>query len=284
MAECPNCEFAFQGALIFCKRCQYMFPLDQDVYRIASVVSYPKSGRTWFSHLFYHYTLAHFDSIDLDYGFAYRIELRKRFQRLLLERASDRQYPIVSFNHGGGGGKKSTGKLKNKTASILVRPTVLLTRDPRDVIVSHYHHLRKQGAMASPDLSSFLRNREFGVIRVVRFLNIWSASVRARHPNLRVIRYEDLRADTVRALTEALRFLGVSDVKDAALSHAVREASFDAMQRREQDKTGGVDRDVRRVRRGGTTGRHTEVSERDRAFLDNVVMDNLDECFAGYCK
>lgn len=277
---CPHCGFACHGELILCKRCQYEFPLDGDLYRIASMVSYPKSGRTWFSHLYYHYTLAHFDAIDLDYGFAYRTELRKGFQRLLLDRARHRTYAIVHFSHAGGGGKKRANQLKDKTAQFLEKQTILLTRDPRDVIVSHYHHLKKNGRMHSPDLSSFLRDRHFGVRRVVRFLNFWAAPIRAQHPNLEVIRYEDLQADAQGTLKQALGFLGTTGT-DEALRHAATEASFETMQRRQGDKTQGKDRDRLRVRRGDKTG-STELNEGDREYLDDVLVNHLDESYAGY--
>lgn len=277
---CPHCGFKCHGELILCKRCEHRFPLDEDLYRTASVVSYPKSGRTWFSHLYYHYTLAHFDSVDLDYGFAYRTELRKGFQRLLLDRARHRKYTIVHFSHGGGGGKKRADRLKDKTADFLEKQTILLTRDPRDVAVSHYHHLKRNGRMHSPDLSSFLRDSHSGVHRVVRFLNFWAVPIRSQHPNLEVIRYEDLQADTQGTLKQALGFLGTT-CADEGLRHAANEASFESMQRRQGDKVQGEDPDRLRVRRGSRTG-GTELNERDREYLDDVLVKHLDECFAGY--
>ncbi len=97
---CLHCGKRSHHRFIVCRHCGKRVALDPALYRQATVVSYPKSGRTWLSFLLCHYTLTHFRATDLDYGFTYKPELRTQYQELLLRKGKRRRYPIVAFAHG----------------------------------------------------------------------------------------------------------------------------------------------------------------------------------------
>jgi hypothetical protein len=259
-------------------------------YRVANVVSYPKSGRTWFSTLYFHYARHHFGAAHLEQQSLHMPDRHATFQQFLAEHASHGAFPVCVFTHLGFSARKSfeaqPARWPGRARSALKRPTVLIVRDPRDVVVSHYHHLRALPGALEPDpgLSAFVRG-DWGILRVVRFMNMWAEPLRAGHPNLRLCSYESLRRDTAGTFRAALEFLGAT-VDAQALQRAVDESRFEKLRSRERanrehgDQT--ASEDAFRFRRGTVGGYVRELSEADVAYLDAVVGQSLDDVFAEY--
>ena len=127
---------------------------------------------------------------------------------------------------------------------------VYVLRDPRDVMVSYWHYRRFLRPDYAEPLADFLRRRD-------HFPCAWDAHVAGwllprKHPNLLVVRYEQMHADTAGVLRQVLAFAGAA-VDEAAIARAVEASRFDRMRAAEErfgvaDKAGRAEE--RFVRKG----------------------------------
>jgi hypothetical protein len=260
-----------------------------DGYRFATVVSYPKSGRTWFSTIYFHYARFVLGAADMEQQSLHMPDRNLHFQQLLAERSKGGRFPVCVFTHLGFSGIKpfesQAGPWPDKAHKALKRPTVLIVRNPRDVVVSHYHHLRAVGGVLEPDLplSQFIRGA-WGITRIVKFMNLWAAALEAHHPALHLCTYESMKRDPASAFSSAMTFLG-HDVQPQEVIHAVEESSFDKLRTREQASRAyqgaSLEPDAFRFRRGSVGGYSNELCAADAAYLDEIVASELAPVF-GY--
>ncbi len=248
----------------------------------ATVVSYPKSGRTWFSFLYYYYCLELLCERHLEHEFPIKPELDTTFHQLLGEHP---ELPKVAFSHCGMAGKKSYQAVSTDPDQFLTKPTIFIARDPRDVVVSHYYHLKYRNGLPARDvdLEEFIRG-ELGIRRVVAFMNRWAPPIQHRHVNLRVLYYEDLRERTTELAGKMLSFIGFAPINDAALGPAVLASSFDRLKARERERRRrlGLETqdDSQRMRRG-VAGGYRALPPDDVAYLNRIVS-MLDPVFERY--
>jgi hypothetical protein len=261
-----------------------------DRYRFATVVSYPKSGRTWFSTLYFHYARHVFGALDLSQQSLHMPDRNLAFQQLLAEKAKGGVFPVCVFTHLGFSSLKpyelDETPWPDKAHTVLKKPCVLIVRDPRDVVVSHYHHLRAVGGVLDPDLglSDFVHGM-WGIERIVRFMNLWADGLRTRHANLHLCMYESLKQDTAGTFAGAMRFLG-NQVDDGAVAQAIEESRFDKLKDRERTNRAYAGRslepDAFRFRKGDVGGYARELSDADAAYVNDVVSTRLDPVFTRY--
>ncbi len=250
------------------------------------VVSHTKSGRTWLRVLLSH--LWH-----LEHGVpADQLVRGDNLKRLVpaipaVHFARDTRFP------------PETGALVAGPAQKLL----VLVRDPRDVAVSFWHHVRHRASPAelarkgiaeearALDLFAFATDRRLGVPRVIGFYNRWARELASLARSARV-RYEDLRADTVGELDRLARFLGETHPLER-LQAAVAFASFESLKEKERsgfftsDRLGpaaargpaasGDDDPARyKVREGSLGGWRRRFAPEQAAVLDALVRDTLD--------
>jgi hypothetical protein len=199
-------------------------------HRVAvTVVSYPKSGRTWLEQLLLAALGHHLNKtfgIDATYSTA----------------AADLDdIPLIAFTHAGGSWETATA-----TASDIARFVpphvaagrfVYLYRDPRDVLVSAYHHCRNRSGIGWLQPEDMLDDPIVGLPKIVAFMNAWaqlseSAGLRAMR-----ISYERLKRAPEDQLIEFCRFTGLPFSNDA-IRHAVEHCSFARLQERERAAAG----------------------------------------------
>lgn len=115
---------------------------------------------------------------------------------------------------------------------------ILLVRDPRDVVVSHYHQLTKRSdqPMSWPDLDTFVRDEVYGFDRILNFMNNW-ASQRAQPSQFLLVRYEELSLNTSETLRKVLQFCDLN-VSSEIIKATVAIAQADNM--RELEKSGSI--------------------------------------------
>ena len=191
-------------------------------------------------------------------------------------------------------GERLRGKWLIPRVEALGKPILLVARDPRDVLVSLFFHLRKRSATFQGDLPALLRHPVFGIERVVTIMNRWLDEWRD-HPRLHLLRYEDARHDPVTVFADALRFLRPEDTLDTdALRRAVDIASFENMRRLEagdarapgSELVGDLNKEALRpkdaadpdsfkVRRGKVGGYADYLSRADVEYLDRA-LERLD--------
>lgn len=195
----------------------------------AAIVSYGKSGRTWLRVMLSRlYTLRH----GLPEGLMLEFDnLHRRVPAI----------PRLLFTHANYI-RDWTGEWTGRRHFQDVR-TVLLVRHPCDVAVSQYHQWRHRMRPwktvlngypppgAAVGLEAFVLDPAVGLPAILAWLELFEReleAIRARH----LVRYEDLRRDTVGELGRLAEFLG-TPATAAELEAAVAYARLDNMRRLE---------------------------------------------------
>lgn len=254
---------SFVGAAL---RAQREFALLRRRNRIdAFLASFPKTGRTWVRYLLANYFNEAFalgQTVDLWSMFAFVPNEGWDEERGL--RACrfwhDERVPIVVATH------RAYNRLLFRS-----RPIIYLVRDPRDVMVSAYHHYTRHVRRYSGSMQAFIDAPQIGLAAFARHLNGWAANL-PRHPHV-CVPYERLSADPAQVAGELLRFLGLQP-EPVALTRALAAARFDAM--RTLERTAGIpghsydrtDRDSSRMRRGRVGGWADELSAEEAALIE----------------
>ena len=196
-------------------------------------------------------------------------------------------------------GERLRGKWLIPREETINKPILLVARDPRDVMVSLFFHLKKRAGTFEGDLPALLRHPVFGIKRVVAIMNRWQEewSVTSR---LYLLRYEDARRDPETVFAAALRFLLPTVALDEqALARAVEISSFENMRRLEAGTEGAKgselvtdlnkealrpknadDPDSYKVRRGKVGGYTDYLGKADVDYM-NAVLATLDSRY-GY--
>ena len=181
-----------------------------------TVMSFPKSGRTWLRLMIGRALQQHFGT-DLDESV---IELHRLAEY-------DSRIPRIYAIHDGIGDESRNPKQFHD------RRIILLVRDPRDVIVSYYYELRYRRPTVVGTLDEFVSDPK-NVANLLKFYEVWSTRVGCPDATL-VLRYEDLHAEPERSLRDVLDFIGVTDISDDVVAEAVEFARFDNMRQYEKD-------------------------------------------------
>lgn len=249
------------------------------------VVSHTKSGRTWLrvmlSHLWH---LAHGVPVD-------ELVRGDNFKRLAPA------IPAVHF-------ARDT-RFPPETGTIRPGPrqrVLVLVRDPRDVAVSFWFHVRHRASPAELarkdippdarrlDLFAFATDPRLGVPRVIRFFNRWWQELPSFVHAAR-LRYEDLRADTAGELERLTGFLGERHPPER-IAAAVAFASFESLKEKERQgffasgRLGPADPPAAaaasddparfKVREGSVGGWRRHFEPDQAAVLDALVRETLE--------
>lgn len=247
----------------------------------AAVVSFPKSGRT-----FVRVMLSHL------YQARYGIDTRT-----LLEfdnfHAIDPAVPRILFTHDGDSLRPPEAFSSDKRAYARV-PVALLARNPLDIAVSRYFHLRHRSrdgtrkALADQPIGGFVWAELGGVPSIVAFLNAWAAAGR-RLDRYLLVSYEAFRVDPATTLARLAGFLGAPD-DPASIEAAVAFASFENLKQKEREGYFASDRigarepgDSRsyKVRDGAVSGYRAHFSGEELRRLERYVAERLDPVY-GY--
>jgi hypothetical protein len=196
------------------------------------LMSWGKSGRTW---------------LRVMLSRAYQLRGNLASNELLdfdNFRDQNSELPAVFFTHNNYL-RNYTGNWESKS-HFQGKRIVLLVRDPRDVAVSQFFQwqfrMRPNKKFindypphgAAIDSWDFVLDKDAGVPRIVDYFNGWARAV----PELKdvlIVRYEDMRADPARVLTQILEFTGAS-VSAEQVQEAVDFAAYDNMKKMEQNK------------------------------------------------
>jgi len=232
------------------------------------VISVPKSGRTWHRLLLGYYLT--------------RISGEEPRNALMLETLCERAgIGRIAYSHNG---TSQSDKLPPSSAVVASpiewrnRNVLLIVRDPRDVLVSAYHHCRFRERSFDGPVSAFIRHPFAGLVKILTAHNRWHQT---RHlaGGFDVISYEQMRSNPGEALHKALLFAGIKNPDPRIIAEAVNFTSFENMQRLEQSdyfqsaemrNTSG-DSNSRKVR-SGKVGEFKELlSEDDIGYINETV-------------
>lgn len=240
------------------------------------VVSQAKSGRTWLAVMISHV-----------YHRRHAIDEREivRFDNF---RRIDGRVPSIGFSH---------DNRKDAQHSPLLDPgdlrgcrTLLLVRDPRDVVVSAYFQsLRNEGGFGGepPPLFDYVVRDKLP--QVIDFLKRWAQQLPELEQAL-IVRYEDLRAAPEQELTRIMTFIDGRAPAPDEIRAAVEFAAFDNLRRREAEGFFGTSRlqpgdaadaDSFKVRRGKVGGYRDYFDDRQIEEIEAMMAAADFECF-GY--
>ncbi len=214
------------------------------------VVSFPKSGRTWLRVML--------DELDITAAYTHAGAEHRRpvhFERL-------------------------TAVLPEQYDKVLV-----LVRDPRDTLVSAYHHVkyRYKDRRYEGSLSDFIKADDHGILKAITFNLLWAKAAQER--GYAMLSYEQMRGNSTRALSEVVSFFGAPR-STARVYYAVWHNRFSAMQTREKrgyysSRYKGM-LDVRdpnnvasfKVRRGKIGSYLDEMTEDEQALCAAAMRDH----------
>jgi 8-oxo-dGTP pyrophosphatase MutT (NUDIX family) len=234
-------------------------------YSDVLLISFPKAGRTWLSALISATLQKEF---NLDFKDIMNIEKITFSSKFL---------PSISLIHEDSPENKEPHQLNRKKDFLQEKKVILLTRDPRDIIVSWYFHQHKRKKRFKGDISSFINNTKGGFDTIIEYYNIW-ASYKG-NPNLHIVHYEDIYLHTEESLMAIMKFLNIP-VSTESIKYAVETCTFEKMQEMERKnifnlsrlKPGDVnDPDSYKVRKGKIGGYKDYLSLNEIALLNNKM-------------
>lgn len=150
-------------------------------------------------------------------------------------------------------------------------PNVFLVRNPGDVVVSRYHHMRRHEGKFSGSLAEFVGDAEWGLPDLLGYLETWQPHI--GDPGTTVVTYEALKADPVAAFERLVGGLGIEASREE-LEAALETASVDRM--RQVEAMSGVgqpqsydfdDPDARRVRKARVGSWREEMDDDTIAMM-----------------
>lgn len=185
------------------------------------LVSYPKVGRTWLRVL-------------LGKCFREQYGIRKReMMRATAGRVSAPGMPRILATHDDATVDKPARYVFTDKTPYRNHAVLFMVRDPRDVVVSQYfQRTRRKENPYRGSLAEFVHEPRGSVDTMIAFYNAWAAQ-RSVPASFHLLKYEDLRQDTVGALRQVLDFVGAGDVPDDIVAKAVEFASFERSRQRE---------------------------------------------------
>lgn len=205
----------------------------------AVLVSFPKCGRTWL--------------------------------RTMIDRALDLEYGTPPLRlrvvHDDDPFWKRPEELARHKREFRHKRVLLLTRDPRDALVSGYFHKHDRQQLYRGSLADYLDEPRGGLETIATWTRIWRANAGVPEAFLEV-RYEDLHADPAATLACVLAFLGAPVTRER-IDAAVEFASFANMRARELAERGAATRpQALKAREGQVGGHRRHLSAEQIAGLD----------------
>ncbi len=236
----------------------------------AAVVSFQKSGRTW---------------LRLMLGKVLEEQYKIKKLRLDTEYMTlFKSLPNVLFSHGGCTKNNNTLDFRKVFKD---KKVVVLARDPRAVIVSlFYDHTTRNIWYEGNNISEFIRDGQWGLPKVMKFMNAWGEELQ-RRDNILLIRYEDLYTDTKKELKRFLEFIGLTATEEV-LDHAVEYGSVKNMRKMElknefKDKRmlpGDVkNKNSYRTRNCKLGSFREELKKEDLDYITKVINEQLHPIF-----
>jgi len=156
---------------------------------------------------------------------------------------------------------------------------ILLIRDPRDVIVSLYHHMinRKSKDFKFGNLSNFIRDDVCGFNRILFFYDLWKKSL-DDPKEIMIVSYEDLKNNGIKTLSKIISFID-KPADEERVKRIYEKSEFSKMKELERNgKISGLrkskqNEDAMIVRKGKIGGYVDYMNEDDIEYCNNLMKE-----------
>ena len=224
------------------------------------LVSFPKTGRTWLNYMLKQMVKQSNHPLKNNENFIFN---EHDNSEIIIENGT-RNNPLDLF--------KFTSRYIYRRGKVL-----FLVRDPRDVVVSHFHQVTKRAKnpFVFNSISDFVKDDILGFKRIIQYYNLWYYQKDVPKDFL-LIKYEDLLSHGVETLSEINKFFNIDITKDK-IEKIYSESSADKMREKEKEnklegfKSFGKDRDKLKVRNAINGGFINELSEDDILFCNKEM-------------
>jgi len=232
-------------------------------------ISYPCSGRNWLMNIVENYCPE-----------------RISFTHDILEKDSAQNTTTWEDIHK----YKESGKMDAWKKMYAHRKNVILTRDPRDVVISYFYqkkyrepYLLSTGFISEAgnfdgSIEDFVKDDIFGIKTIVEFMNLWVDLIKSGS-SLHVT-YEAMHENPVSESSRLIEFAGV-DVDNSKIKMAVLSSEFGKHQFAES-LSFGDNLNVYKYRRGIMGGYKEELSQKTIAEINKIIQKNLDKFYYMY--
>ncbi|MGK7882062.1 MAG: sulfotransferase domain-containing protein [Crocosphaera sp.] len=248
------------------------------------LVSFPKCGRTWLSFMLSEMIIK-----------AYNIETEKSTILIDILTKKHPNLPQIIQTHEDSYITDEQGHMSDVDKlfiysgrfKYLNKKVILVVRDPRDVVVSHYYQITrrvKNCPLEINSLTEFVRHPLYGFERIIRFYQIWNRNRRIPGKFL-LIRYEDLILKGVDTLSQIVNFLDLKKIAHEIISEVYELGSAENMRKMElKNEIQGMkflktDKNSLKVRNAKIGSYLEELSEDDISYC-NTIMKKLPKIYA----
>lgn len=192
----------------------FVFLNPSDVF----LISYPKSGNTWIRFYYcnlinedpnYHFTndkinFSILDNFMPEFGFS-DLSIKWKFNDFPRIVKSHRAFSFLFKSH----------------------KSILLIRDPRDVMISFYEFDKKRkNSINKGNISEFIRNKKVGIEAWCKHYNSWKNKAGI------IIKYEDLKDNDLLVFNRINDFLGI-EVSQIQFENSVINSRFESIKKME---------------------------------------------------
>jgi hypothetical protein len=229
------------------------------------LVSYPKSGNTWLRFLIAN-ALKVYYKIDQDVNFFNILDIIPSII------GDTNLRPEGSF------GRADIPRIiKSHSAyNPYYYRVILLVRDPRDVMISHYYYLKDRKQIDdNVKISEFIRSPKYGIERWTEHTKSWYYNNYGSGGGqiIKIFRYEDFLQDTHLQLSSVMDCFGIK-MDEKLIDEAIALSSKEKMKDSEQKhrSTNIINAKISFVRKGIASGGQ-ELSDLDREFIANSATN-----------
>ena len=219
------------------------------------IISYPKSGRTWL------YSILKLYSIKID--FKNRVNNRKliKFNDIFIKFVHDFSDPSPY----------PTKSLEFKNKDLYNKKKILLLRDPREIISSHWNHLSFREKTYNKSISEFINDEYLGIKKIIFFYNFLNSK---KIDNFQIITYENLVKNPLKEVIKILNFLNLK-IDENLIIECIEDCSFDKLQNKEIKEMKNKNLRALKFRKGIVGNFSKELSQENILEINKNIKINL---------
>jgi hypothetical protein len=250
------------------------------------LISFPKCGRTWIRLMIGKFFQEYYELKNIPKDDILRLTPLSKYNPKI---------PLIRLTHDDNPHLKTPEELKTTKNKYRNKKVIFLIRDPRDVIVSLYHHFLKRTKRIEDnyEIKQFIRRKNGGLESIITFYNIWYEN---RHipKEFITIKYENFHRELYKEgqyveLIKTLSFIGFNNFDHELLSLITDYASFKNMRKMEKKdsfkdtkilKTSNKeDVESYKTRKGKIGGYQDYLEKEDINYIDKTIEEKLNKSY-----